>query len=37
MAELEMPEADRARLSAMGPRDYVGLAAELARTVTRPS
>jgi adenylosuccinate lyase len=34
MAELEMPEADRARLAAMAPRDYVGLAAELARTVT---
>jgi adenylosuccinate lyase len=35
MAELEMPDADRARLAAMAPRDYVGLAAELARTVTR--
>jgi adenylosuccinate lyase len=35
LTELEIPEADRARLAAMAPRDYVGLAAELARTVTR--
>ncbi|HEY8571504.1 adenylosuccinate lyase [Phenylobacterium sp.] len=35
LAELDIPEDDRARLKAMAPRDYVGLAAELARTVTR--
>jgi adenylosuccinate lyase len=35
LAELDIPEADRARLKAMAPKDYIGLAAELARTVTQ--
>jgi len=32
--ELDLPDADRARLRAMAPKDYVGVAAELARAIS---
>jgi adenylosuccinate lyase len=32
--ELDMPDADRARLRGMAPKDYVGVAAELARAIS---
>lgn len=33
IAELEIPDAEKARLSALSPRDYVGYAVELAREI----